>query len=133
VIDPQRRQDGRLARAASDIGEHLLHCGRLDDWGTELQGRMFAACRKATRTRCSTLTAETVLSARTEPIFSIPPVPDQALSTLHQRFRASSSLSTPAAVPSTLPEHVMPLTPGLHLDLEKQNRADYLAARKLIA
>ena len=123
-----------------DIGEdiYFIAGGGSDNWGTELQERMFAAYYEGNKDEVFDIDeAETVLSARTEPIFFVipPPVPDQGLlSTLHQRFPSVVFIvHTGSTLPSTLPDHVMPLTPGLQLDLEKQNRADYLAARKLIA
>jgi hypothetical protein len=123
-----------------DISEdiYFIAGGGSDNWGIELPERMFTAYYEGNKDEVFGVEeAETVLSVRREPVFFVipAPAPDQALlSTLRQRFPSVVFIvHTGSTLPSGLPDHIIPLIPGLHLDLEKQNRADYLAARKLIA
>jgi hypothetical protein len=111
--------------------------GGSDNWGEELAERLCAAYHEGNKDEVlDAADAADVLAARTEPVFFVvpPPIPDLPLLTeLHARFGcAVFLLHTGGSLPAGLPNHVMPLSPGLRLDLEKQNRADYLAALESI-
>lgn len=80
--------------------------------------------------------ARDMLQVHAEPVFFVlpPPVPDEALlQDLHAQFPSAIFIAhTGHSLPTGLGPHVMPLWPGLGLDLELRYKADYLAAKKIL-
>lgn len=80
--------------------------------------------------------ARDMLQVHPEPVFFVlpPPVPDAALlQDLHDQFPSAIFISHAGrSLPGGLGPHLVPLAPGLGLDLELRYKADYLAAKKIV-
>jgi hypothetical protein len=107
--------------------------GGADDSGEELARRLCAAFQERNKADVyDAADAAVVLAARIEPVFFVlpPPLPDRALQIeLHRLFPSAVFIAhTGAALPATLPDHVLPLSPGLPPEAERSSRADYINA-----
>jgi TIR domain len=107
--------------------------GGADNWADELPERICAAFRKRAPEDYDDLTqVAEELEDRSDPIFFVlpPPVPDRALrDELQRRFPSAVFIAhTGTQLPANLPPHVLPLLPGLALDVETRSRADYRSA-----
>jgi hypothetical protein len=109
--------------------------GGSDGWSSELAERMCAAYFAGNKGQIFDLDeARDVLSVRTERVVFVvpPPLPDEwLLEELHDQFPSAVFIAhTGGELPPSLPAHIAPLSPGLRLDLEKANHADYVAAHE---
>ena len=122
-----------------DIGNNIYWVagGGSDGWADEIVERICASYLEGNKDLCDDADdADDMLRARVEPVFFVipPPLPDaMLLASLHQRYASAVFIAhTGDTLPATLPAHITALHPGLRLDLEKQNRADYLSAQEFI-
>ena len=120
-----------------DIGDNIYFVagGGSDDLENELPQRICSAYYEANRDRLDDFDdAQDMLGLQSEPIFIVlpPPIPDEALlQQLHVMCpKAVFILQTPDACVADLPPYISALRPGLSPVLEKQNKADYLAAHR---
>ena len=118
-----------------DIADNV-YCvagGGADDSGEELARRLCAEFQERNKAEVYDVDdAAAVLAAMTDPVFFVlpPPLPDRALTAeLQRRFPSAVFIAhTGAALPAALPDHVLPLSPGLPAEAESISRADYVTA-----
>ena len=120
-----------------DIADNIYFVGGgfSDDLETELPQRICNAYYEANRDQLDDIDdARDMLGFQSEPIFFVlpPPIPDEPLLQMLQALcpKAVFILQTPEACLATLPPYISALRPGLSPALEKQNKADYLAAHR---